>query len=74
MEQINLGTEKIGKLLRKFAIPCITFLIFVYHYISPYFVPGQGFEIMRKDFYLSNLYEIELTRSLELNETIKVIF
>ena len=27
MEQLNLGTEKIGKLLRKFAIPCIISMV-----------------------------------------------
>ena len=27
MEETNLGTEKIGKLLRKFAIPCVISLI-----------------------------------------------
>ena len=43
MEQINLGTEKIGKLLRKFAIPCIISMVVnaLYNMVDQIFI-GWG--------------------------------
>lgn len=43
MEQSNLGTEKIGKLLRKFAIPCIISLVVnaLYNIVDQIFI-GRG--------------------------------
>ena len=43
MEQLNLGTEKIGKLLRKFAIPCIISMVVnaLYNMVDQIFI-GWG--------------------------------
>lgn len=43
MEQLNLGTEKIGKLLRKFAIPCVISLVVnaLYNIVDQIFI-GWG--------------------------------
>ena len=43
MEQLNLGTEKIGKLLKKFAIPCIISLVVnaLYNIVDQIFI-GWG--------------------------------
>ena len=43
MEQLNLGTEKIGKLLRKFAIPCIISMVVnaLYNIVDQIFI-GWG--------------------------------
>ena len=43
MEESNLGTEKIGKLLRKFAIPCVISLVVnaLYNIVDQIFI-GWG--------------------------------
>ena len=47
MEQLNLGTEKIGKLLKKFAIPCIISMVVnaLYNIVDQIFI-GWGVDYL----------------------------
>ena len=59
MEESNLGTEKIGKLLRKFAIPCVISLVVnaLYNIVDQIFI-GWGVNYLANGATLLYVYHL----------------